>query len=130
MSEQPFSHSPHVNPGLARDRAALLSPADVLAGSAHLNWNENLAMNEWQGVVLKGSPPRVTELDLRSSRLTGRIPAEVGLLTNLRGLNLAGNHLTDVIPPELGDLTSLRRLNFQGNRLAGAIPPELEDSET
>ena len=125
MSERPISHSPHVNQGLAGDRAALLSVRDVLAGSAHLNWNENLAMTEWQGVVLKGSPPRVTELDLRFSRLTGRIPPEFGSLTNLRGLNLAGNHLTGVIPPKLGDLTTLRRLNLQGNRLAGAIPPEL-----
>lgn len=125
MSEQPFSHRPQVNPGLARNRAALLSARDVLVGSAHLNWNENLAMNEWQGVALSGSPPRVTELDLRSSRLTGRIPAEVGLLTDLRGLNLADNHLTGVIPPKLGDLTSLRRLNLRGNRLSGTIPLEL-----
>ena len=125
MSEKTFLHNPRVNPGLARDRAALLVARDILSGSTELNWIEDLEMFEWQGVALGGSPPRVAELDLSFGRLTGRIALELGLLTNLRGLNLEGNDLKGSIPPELGNLINLRRLNLRSNRLTGAIPLEL-----
>ena len=39
--------------------------------------------------------------------MTGEIPAELGDLTNLEGLDLASNQLTGEIPAELGSLTNL-----------------------
>ena len=102
-----------------------MASRDILTGSAELNWIEDLEMFEWQGIALGGSPPRVTELDLSFSLLSGRIPSELGLLTNLRQLNLEGNRLTGGIPPELGDLGQLRRLNLRSNSLTGSIPSEL-----
>ncbi len=125
MSDPDFAHNPPMNPELKRDRSVLLYIRDILTGSAPLNWSERLAMPEWQGITLKGSPPRVTELDLRCSRLTGRIPSEIGSLASLSNLNLEGNRLTGGIPPELGNLRNLRRLNLGGNQLTGSVPTEL-----
>ena len=126
MSDPVFAHNPPINPGLKQDRAVLLAIRDILAGSAQLNWSESLAMFEWHGITLRGSPPRVTELKLRRSQLIGRIPPGTGLLTDLKALDLEGNHLTGCIPSELGDLLNLRRLNLRGNRLTGSIPMELD----
>ena len=39
-----------------------------------------------------------TQLELSNSGLEGEIPSEIGLLTNLTGLNLAGNYFTGSIP--------------------------------
>ena len=47
--------------------------------------------------------------------LEGRIPDELGKLTNLRVLQLQGNRLTGSIPDELGGMTALRTLWLQGN---------------
>jgi hypothetical protein len=44
---------------------------------------------------------------LYNNNLTGTIPTELGLLTNLMNLDLEDNCLTGVVPSELGDLPSL-----------------------
>ncbi|MYA48575.1 MAG: hypothetical protein F4Y23_04830 [Candidatus Dadabacteria bacterium] len=90
-------------------------------------------------------------LDLRSNRLSGNIPRELGNLTKLNHVLLSDNRLSGTIPPELGnltlassgvvflndnqlsgviptelsDLSNLRRLRLNRNRLSGAIPTEL-----
>ena len=65
-------------------------------------------------------------LDLRSNKLSGPIPAEVGRLRELRRLFLERNELSGPIPPELGDLENLSgSLVLDDNRLSGPIPEEL-----
>lgn len=65
-------------------------------------------------------------LDLRSNKLRGPIPAEVGRLRELRRLFLDSNELSGPIPPELGDLENLSgSLVLDENRLSGPIPEEL-----
>ena len=70
-----------------------------------------------------------TTLDLSSynstEKLTGKIPPEIGNLTNLRFLILHHNQLTGEIPPEIGNLTNLTTLNLYNNQLTGEIPPEI-----
>ena len=88
------------------------------------NWQSGAPMGEWYGVTT-GSDGRVTHLVLSSNQLTGEIPAELGGLTNLVGLELQGNQLTGEIPVELGGLTNLVGLELQGNQLTGEIPVEL-----
>jgi hypothetical protein len=56
--------------------------------------------------------------------LTGTIPTEIGLLTNLQtGLVFSRNSLTGTIPTEIGMLTKMRnQLKFDHNFLTGALP--------
>ena len=107
------------------DCTLLLAVKETLAGGAELNWSGALPINEWQGVTVGGSPPRVTGLDLAGTGLTGRIPPELGRLDGLVHLNLALNRLTGPVRPELGRLAALRGLSLDGNALTGAIPAEL-----
>ncbi len=72
---------------------------------------------------MDGPEGRVTGLDLAGLGLNGRIPPELGNLTNLDHLNLSYNILTGGIPPELGKLIDLRMLGLAGNALTGPIPP-------
>ena len=116
---------PDNNPGLVADCAALMAARDTLAGTDTLNWAAETPIAEWDGVIVEGTPPRVTELSLSRRRLTGEIPVELGDLSNLTRLSLSGNQLTGEIPPELGGLSNLQRLWLDGNQLTGEIPPEL-----
>ncbi|CAK9161822.1 unnamed protein product [Ilex paraguariensis] len=50
---------------------------------------------------------RVTEIDLSSHDLGGRIPAEIGNLTHLRLLDLSENKLRGSIPKSFGNLSQL-----------------------
>ena len=113
------------NAGLKSDCGMLLAARDTLAGTASLNWSADTPITEWNGVVLGETSGRVTELDLGALGLNGRIPKELGSLSNLRHLWLSGNQLTGEIPPELGSLSNLRHLWLSGNQLTGEIPPEL-----
>ena len=54
--------------------------------------------------------------------MSGRIPPELGNLTNLEGLSLWGNKLSGPIPPELENLTNLTLLHLSDNKLSGCLP--------
>ena len=113
------------NAGLRSDCERLLAARDTLAGTTSLNWSADTPITEWNGVVLGGTHGHVTELDLVALGLNGRIPKELGSLSNLTYLDLADNGLTGEIPPELGGLSNLRGLWLRDNGLTGEIPPEL-----
>ena len=115
------------SPGLVSDCDALLAARDTLAGTATLNWSADTLIAEWSGVVVEGTPGRVTELHLNRVGLTGQIPIELGSLSNLRYLNLSDNRLTGGIPMELVGLVNLQSLYLGGNRLTGCVPDELRD---
>jgi hypothetical protein len=58
--------------------------------------------------------------------LTGTIPTELGLLTNLIALDLDRNAFIGNLPTELGSLTALTRLQVLENNLRGSsIPTEI-----
>ena len=139
------------NPDLVSDCEALLTAKATLDTTGILNWSAGVAMDTWDGIVLDGTPERVTEialfrfkmvgtipaglssltnlqrLDLGNSNLTGSIPTELGDLANLEGLWLDNNALSGSIPADLGDLTNLERLNLSGSGLTGSIPTDLGD---
>ena len=60
--------------------------------------------------------------------LTGSIPSEIGLLTNLVSLIVAYTGLTGSIPSELGKLSNIVTLALISNTLTGSIPSELGNS--
>ena len=96
------------------------------------NWLTDAPLRDWYGVEVNGEG-RVSALVLTHNNLSGRVPPEVGNLTELERLNLdsydvlgrAYNNLAGPIPPELGNLARLRVLNLHRNDLTGPIPPEL-----
>ncbi|MHA4736401.1 T9SS type A sorting domain-containing protein [Dyadobacter sp. MSC1_007] len=68
----------------------------------------------------------VTLDTLELGALTGPIPAEIGLLTNLTYLSIAGGYLSSTgtgnIPVQLGNLTNLKFLEISNIGLTGTIP--------
>ena len=110
------------NSGLVSDCEALLEARDTLAGTATLNWSNSTAIAQWDGITLRGTPERVTRLDLRDNGLDGSVPAALGRITELTYLNLRTNDLGGSLPAGLGDLTKLTYINFHSNQLSGSIP--------
>ncbi len=120
------------------DRAVLVAFYNATDGpnwARSANWLTGAPLGDWQGVTTD-SAGRVTTLDLSlwrdpvtgvriSQGLSGRIPAMIGELTELRELVLSDNNLTGSLPPELGKLGHLRSLNLAANGLVRGLPREL-----
>jgi PKD repeat protein len=122
----------------AAERAALIALYNSTNGD---NWTDNggwktpplhtdgFALpgteNTWHGVTCNTNNTTVESINLRSNKLAGQIPPQLGNLTNLNDLNLGINQLTGGIPTGLGNLTKLRTLHLGNNPLGGSIPPEL-----
>ena len=129
--------NPATNSGLVDDCDILLAAKDTLRGAETLNWSADLAIANWEGITVGGSPRRVTRLWIdrntsdgtigRRITLTGTIPAALGGLSKLEWLTLSRHELTGSIPAELGNLSELTDLQLYGNELSGGIPPELGD---
>jgi len=77
-----------------------------------------------KGIILDVNR-RVKNLLLFNNQLKGRIPAELGNLSNLSILNLSSNQLNGTIPPQLGNLSKLTQTTLNNNQLSGSIPLEL-----
>jgi Leucine-rich repeat (LRR) protein len=67
---------------------------------------------------------------LGSNGISGSVPTEIGLLSNLVDLQLGDNLLTGNVPSQLGTLSSLQGLSLDDNRLSGPIPSELGQIST
>ena len=107
----------------AADRAALEALYDAAGGANwtdNTNWRTDAPLSEWFGVFADAG--RVMSLSLIDNALTGTIPADLGVLDELRELYLSENDLTGPIPDALGSLTNLEGLDLGGNNLTGPIP--------
>ena len=119
---------PGANPGLVQDCETLVRAVGRLVelpAWEALGWNADTPIAEWSRVTVGGDPPRIRELMLEWSGLTG-MPGEFGRLAMLEALYLHGNEMSGAIPPELGKLTMLEHLTL-GNNLSGCVPPGLSD---
>ncbi len=117
--------NPADNRALVEDCEALLASADILAGAALLNWSAQIPLSQWDGVVIDGSPARITGLYLYSRKLTGEVPGQLGRLTGLETLWLHDNRLSGELPATLGGLSRLEQLSLNRNRLSGGLPAAL-----
>ncbi len=64
----------------------------------------------------------IVSLGLRDHGISGKIPAAVGELKELRYLFLSGNELSGAIPASLYALPKLENVDLAGNAYSGAIP--------
>ena len=78
----------------------------------------------WYGLSVS-SGKQLVGVSLYKNNLTGKIPPELGTLSNLKELRLGGNQLTGELPAELGNLSNLWSLTLNSNQLTGEIPAEL-----
>ena len=112
---------------VADEREALTALYNAACGEIwyyNENWLSDAPLGDWYGVATD-SQGFVIELDLWDNRLSGRIPPELGSLSNLSYLGLGINQLNGEIPPELGNLPNLSYLELTSNELSGEIPSEL-----
>ena len=113
----------------AEDRAALIAlylSTDGDNWGDNTNWLSDARLGEWYGVTTNAYG-NVKELYLENNRLSGRIPAELGSLTELEYLDLQRNQLSGEIPAELSNLSNLKHVRLNGNQITGQIPAELGD---
>ena len=111
------------------DRQALIAIYNATGGEnwgSRNQWLSEAPLGTWFGVETNVDG-RVVELRLRSNRLFGTLPPEIGDLAELRVLHLQYNRLSGTIPPEIGNLTRLRDLQLYVNDFSGTIPPVLGD---
>ncbi|SVD14414.1 uncharacterized protein METZ01_LOCUS367268, partial [marine metagenome] len=102
----------------------------ILMVAPSVTWSQDCtAADSTAGVELWDvcySIETTTHIDIGWSGLTGEIPAEIGLLTNLTYLILSANELTGSIPTEIGNLNNLIELHLSNNQFTGSIPSEID----
>jgi hypothetical protein len=93
----------------------------------HVGWlnSTNECLWDRNDIVCSPEPPEVEGLDLSEDSLSGRIPIELSLLTQLTSLRLYKNQLAGSLPSEFGLLTQLTQLDLYENQLTGPLPSEL-----
>lgn len=89
------------------------------------NWCSNQDISTWDGVTVKNG--HVIELTMINNRLRGELPADIGKLAALKVLYLSGEYtyLSGRIPEEIGNLTNLEYLSLYGPELGGEIPSSI-----
>ncbi|CAD5335358.1 unnamed protein product [Arabidopsis thaliana] len=106
--------------------------SDASYGLSRINWQGDPCFPEqlrWDALDCSNTnistPPRITSLNLSSSRLNGTIATAIQSLTQLETLDLSNNNLTGGVPEFLGKMKSLSVINLSGNNLNGSIPQAL-----
>ncbi|CAN6692693.1 unnamed protein product [Malus baccata var. baccata] len=119
--------------GNATDRLVLLAIKTQIKQDLH-NYNVMSSWNESTHFCM------VTNLDLQSQNLVGKLSPNIGNLSFLRELRLRNNSFSHEIPPQIGNLLNsfsgsiphnisycfnLILVNFTRNKLVGKIPLEI-----
>lgn len=58
------------------------------------------------------------------SMLSGALPSTIGLLKSMEEFSIKGNFLSGFIPTEFGELQNIRNLNLSDNYITGPLPSE------
>jgi hypothetical protein len=78
------------------------------------NWLVELDECTWAGVTCDENAV-ITDIDMDGNGLTGAIPADIALLTNLQTLALSGNNLVSPLPASLFAMSGLGELYLEDN---------------
>ena len=113
--------------GLVQDCEALLGIAsELLRADVQVNWGADEMVDDWDGIIVSGDPPRVTGLSFnREFGFAGSLPPSLAKLTALEILSIEGGSITGSIPPHLASLRSLKNLTLTFVNMSGPIPAEL-----
>ncbi|CAH8297321.1 unnamed protein product [Eruca vesicaria subsp. sativa] len=105
----------------------------AIYGISRISWQGDPCVPQeymWDGLNCsttdKSTPPRITNLDMSSSGLTGNITEIIQKLTLLETLDLSNNNLSGEVPEFLGNMKSLVSINISRNNLSGLIPQALQ----
>ncbi|KAM7272565.1 hypothetical protein ACFE04_027228 [Oxalis oulophora] len=107
---------------LSYNRLSSEIPASFGESMLQILWLNNQlgdGMNGTIKVIVKMD--QLTELWLHGNQFTGKIPADIGNLTNLQDLKLNGNQFVGLIPDTLANM-ELKSLALDDNKLMGPIP--------
>ena len=102
-SERATDAPPMAQTSPETDREALVALYNATGGpnwSSNDNWLSDVPVSEWFGVLTNGNG-RVTHLNFRQNQLSGKIPPELGNLSNLKVLRLDENQLSGCVPSSL-----------------------------
>jgi len=93
----------------------------------YTNWTPTNAPHACQlfTSVIKCTKNSITFLKISDDRLTGVIPSEIGLLTNLDYLDFSYTQLNGSIPQSIGSLSNLVILSFEDTKITGSLPDSL-----
>ncbi|KAK3274158.1 hypothetical protein CYMTET_17643 [Cymbomonas tetramitiformis] len=72
-----------------------------------------------------GMLSEVYSLELDQNSLTGTVPTELGMLSEVYRLYMSKNSLTGTVPTELGMLSEVHHLLLNDNMLEGSLPSQL-----
>ena len=128
----------------------LLGAAIDRNGVLDNSWKVGTDPCTWEGISCNAAG-QVTTIDLQGKQLSGQLPLDEKLWSNLdtlQNLNLAQNDITGFLPPQMsaasgleyisvrdnglesplpvtwGDLKSLKGVDLSGNKLFGDLPPQ------
>ena len=89
----------------------------------HSGWLAQADPCEWHGIDC--SNDEISTITLPNNNLTGKIPEEIGELTNLSSLDLSGNSLTGPLPLSVALLqTTTNTCDLTGNNANLCIPDD------
>jgi Leucine-rich repeat (LRR) protein len=83
-------------------------------------WNLAQPLNRWNGITVSGD--RVTQVALFNNNLTGSLPEEFFLLSEMTNCDLSNNNLSGDLQGKFNVLTKLTTLDLSGNQFSGTIP--------
>ncbi|XP_075667290.1 receptor-like protein EIX2 [Castanea sativa] len=117
---------------LILDRATYLENLMLVPKGVELEYEENLGfvkIIDLSSNNLSGSIPseisvlsELCFLNLSQNQLIGKVPEKIGIMKKLESIDLSQNHLSGEIPLSLSSLTFLSHLNLSYNNLSGKIP--------
>ncbi len=85
------------------------------------NWNSEKPLNTWYGIKTNAEGA-VTEIDLESNYLKGRLPENVTGLKKLKVLNIGSSSLNGPLPPVWLESQSMEKLKLHNCGFTGSLP--------
>jgi hypothetical protein len=67
----------------------------------------------------------ITNLQLHLNSISGSLPSDLGIMTDMELLSLSENSLVGILPSELGLMTKLKVLSLNYNSFSGSLPSEM-----